>query len=97
MDALDENADQYRLMLFVSGATPRSMRAVATVRKLCEQSLVGRYELKVVDVFRDPLAAREHQIVALPTLLKLAPNPRRLFVGEMSDIAPLVAGLGLAA
>ena len=26
----------FRLLLFVSGATPRSMRAVATVRKLCE-------------------------------------------------------------
>jgi circadian clock protein KaiB len=92
-----EEADLYRLLLFVSGATPRSMRAVATVRKLCEESLVGRYELKVVDVFRDPLLARDYQIVALPTLLKLAPNPRRLFVGEMSDIAPLIAGLGLAA
>jgi circadian clock protein KaiB len=97
LDAFDEKADPYRLLLFVSGATPRSMRAVATVRKLCETSLVGRCELKVVDVFRDPLLARDYQIVALPTLLKLAPNPRRLFVGEMSDIAPLIAGLGLAA
>ena len=87
--------DEFRLRLYVSGATPRSMRAVATVRNLCEAKLTGRYSLEVFDIFRNPAAAREHQIVALPTLLKLAPAPKRLFVGDMSNTAPLAAGLGL--
>jgi circadian clock protein KaiB len=94
--ARDGNEPQFRLLLFVSGATPRSMRAVATVRKLCEKFLGGQYQLDVVDAFRDPVAARDNQIVALPTLLKLAPTPKRLFVGDMSDLTPLAAGLGLA-
>ena len=90
-----EGAAEFRLRLFVSGATPRSVRAIATVRKLCEGKLAGRYSLEVVDIYRNPAAARENQIVALPTLLKLAPTPKRLFIGDMSDTAPLAAGLGL--
>ncbi len=90
----DKSPDKLRLRLFVSGATPRSMRAVAVVRKLCEASAEG-YSLEVVDIYLNPEAARENQIVALPTLVKLAPIPRRMFVGDMSDTAPLVAGLGL--
>jgi circadian clock protein KaiB len=87
--------EDYRLLLFVSGATPRSLRAVAAVRKLCEKSLAGRYTLDVIDAFRDPVAARDHQIVVLPTLLRLSPSPRLLLVGDMSETAPLAAGLGL--
>ena len=94
--AWEGNGEPFRLLLYVSGATPRSMRAVAVVRKLCDDHLKGRYRLDVIDVFRNPEAARENQIVALPTLLRLSPRPKRLFVGGMSDAAPLAAGLGLA-
>ncbi len=88
---------EYRLRLFVSGATRRSLTAVATVRMVCEAVLAGRYSLEVIDIFRDPLSARAHQVFAVPTLLKLAPSPMRMFVGDMSDTAPLFAGLGLVA
>jgi circadian clock protein KaiB len=92
----NQSPDDFRLRLFVSGATPRSMRAIATVRKLCVRRASPRYSLEVVDIYRNPSAAREHQIVALPTLLKLAPIPKRLFIGDMSDGARLATGLGLA-
>jgi circadian clock protein KaiB len=49
----------------------------------------------VVDIYREPQEARKYQIVALPTLLKLSPAPKRLFIGDMSDIRPLSAELGL--
>jgi len=88
---------EYQLRLFVSGATRRSLKAVATVRAVCEASLAGRYSLEVIDIYVNPLSAREHQVFAVPTLLKLAPIPKRLFVGDMSDTAPLFAGLGLGA
>jgi circadian clock protein KaiB len=91
-----ESPEKLRLRLFVSGATPRSMRAIAAVRKLCETAAAEGYSLEVVDIYLNPAAARENQIVALPTLLKLAPVPKRMFIGDMSDTAPLAAGLGLA-
>ncbi len=90
-----ECPEQLRLRLFVSGATGRSMRAIAVVRKLCETAAAEGYTLEVIDIYQNPTAARENQIVALPTLLKLAPVPKRMFIGDMSDTAPLVAGLGL--
>lgn len=85
----------FDLRLFVSGATPRSMRAVAAVRRLCEASLAGRYTLEVIDIYQNPIAVRQYQIVAVPALVKLAPPPRRIFIGDMADTGPLAAGLGL--
>jgi circadian clock protein KaiB len=95
LSASTENDDCLRLRLFVSGATPRSMRAVGIVRRLCDARVAGHYTLDVIDIYRDPRAAFESQIVAVPTLLKLSPAPKRLFIGDMSDTAPLLAGLGL--
>jgi circadian clock protein KaiB len=92
----DDGSGDFQLRLFVSGATPRSLRAVAAVRRLCEASLAGRYTLDVIDIYRDPMAARQNQIVAVPTLLKMAPIPKRLFVGDMTNTAPLAVGLGLS-
>ena len=89
-------SSEYQFRLFVSGATGRSLKAVAAVRAVCEVALAGRYSLDVIDIYRDPLSAREHQVFAVPTLLKLAPDPKRMFVGDMSNTAPLLAGLGLA-
>ena len=91
----DESPARLLLRLFVSGASLRSMRAIAVVRKLCDAKAVEGYNLEVIDIYLNPAAARENQIVALPALLKLAPMPRRLFIGDMSDTALLAAGLGL--
>lgn len=95
MQAAEPEGKRYELLLFVSGASPRSLRAVAAVRTLCEQALSGCYALDVIDAFRDPDFARECQIVALPTLVRLKPAPRLLLVGDMSAARPLAVGLGL--
>jgi circadian clock protein KaiB len=67
----------YKLRLFVTGSTPRSTRAIANMRKICEENLSGRYDLEVVDVYENPDATRELQIVATPTLVKILPEPLR--------------------
>jgi circadian clock protein KaiB len=87
----------FLLSLFVSGTTARSLRAIATIRELCEKTIPGNYRLDVVDVYDDPAAARAEQIVAVPTLVMKLPLPRRLFVGDMSDTTRLLAGLGAIA
>lgn len=88
--------DRLSLRLFVGGASPRSLRAIAAVRQLCELARGGRYDLEVVDIFRDPEATRRDQIVAVPTLLRIAPVPKRLLIGDMTESSSLAAGLGLA-
>lgn len=72
------------LRLFVTGTTPRSTRAVETLRRLLEEHLPGRYALEVVDIYQRPELAREHGIVAVPTLVRLLPEPVRRVIGDLT-------------
>jgi len=83
------------LRLYVAGLTPRSLRAIENVRRICEAELRGRYRLEVVDIYETPLRAVEDQIVAIPTLIKEAPGLVRRMIGDMSETSLLRQGLGL--
>jgi circadian clock protein KaiB len=85
------------LRLYVTGMTPRSTRAITAVRSLCEELLHGRYDLEIIDVYQQPALIRNEQIVATPTLVKKGPEPQRRMIGDMSDRARLLLGLGLPA
>jgi circadian clock protein KaiB len=87
--------EKYALRLYVTGLTPRSTRAIGSVREVCEQHLAGQYELEIIDVYQQPGRITEDQIVAIPTLVRLHPRPQRFLVGDMSDRRRLLAGLGL--
>jgi circadian clock protein KaiB len=76
---------RYGLTLFVTGATPRSMRAVANVRGFCEQELQGAYELEVVDLYQVPERAQPANVIVAPTLVRDHPKPVKLLIGDMSD------------
>ena len=86
---------RYKLRLFVTGSTARSARAIANMRKICEENLHGRYDLEVVDVYEHPDATRELQIIATPTLVKILPEPLRRIIGDLSDREKVLAGLNL--
>ena len=90
-----ERPGTYVLNLYVTGITPRSQRAIQSIRKLCEEHLPGGYELRVVDLYQQPGAAREQQIVAAPTLVKKLPLPLRKIIGDMSDPGRVLVALGL--
>jgi circadian clock protein KaiB len=81
--------------LFVTGTTARSQRAIGNIRRLCEELLPDRYELDIIDVYLNPEATRDLQIVATPTLVKIQPEPLRRIVGDLSDRAKVLAGLDL--
>ncbi len=87
--------DQYVLRLFVAGATARSHQAVLRVRELCDTTLKGRVKLKVIDIYQQPGLAREHQIVATPTLIIVLPLPVRRFIGNLTTITDLFGLLDL--
>lgn len=81
------------LLLFVAGATTRSRQAILRVRTLCEAQPAGSCSLEVVDIYQLPDMARQHQIVATPTLIKEAPLPVQRFIGNFSDVTGLFAEL----
>ena len=89
--------ERYVLKLYVTGATARSLRAIANIKAICEQYLKGRYQLEVVDIYRRPELLRRDQIVAVPTLIKKLPVPLRLLVGDLSRTEQVLQGLGLVA
>ncbi len=83
------------LRLYVAGATERSRKAVLRARQLCETDLAGNFELEVIDVYQQPILARDGQIVATPTLVREFPRPVRRLIGNLSDTAGLFVGLDL--
>jgi len=92
---LEQEPEPYLLQLYVTGATPRSCRAVANLKKFCEENLEGLYQLEVVDIYQNPDLAREEQIIAAPTLIKKQPMPRKVLVGDLSDLESVKRCLGI--
>jgi circadian clock protein KaiB len=86
---------RYVLRLYVAGATERSRRAIKRARELCEVELGGNFELEVIDVFQQPILARNGQIIATPTLVKEFPPPVRRLIGNLSNGTGLFVGLQL--
>lgn len=91
-----EKRDKFVLRLYVTGFTPRSQKAIENIKKLCGEYMGDEeYELSICDIYQEPLAARNGQVVAAPTLIKELPPPLRKFIGDMSDTDKLIAGLEL--
>jgi circadian clock protein KaiB len=94
-DAAAQDNGHYVLRLYVTGNTPRAMRAVVNIRKICEEHLEGRYELEIIDIAQHPTLAEGEQIIAAPTLIKKLPQPLRRFIGDMSQTERILLGLDL--
>lgn len=91
----DAAEKRYVLRLYITGVTPQSARAIANVKKICEEHLKGRYELEVIDLYQQPQLAQGEQIIAAPTLIKKLPLPLRRIIGDMSNTERVLVGLDL--
>jgi circadian clock protein KaiB len=93
-EALAQEGDRkYVLRLYVTGTTPKSVRAIKNIRKICDEHLKGRYDLEVIDIYQQPVLAEGEQIIAVPTLVKKLPPPLRRFIGDMSNTERILLGL----
>src|SRR5271170_525990 len=77
--------EQWKLRLYVAGQTPKSIRAFANLKALCEEHLKGCYQVEVIDLLERPQLARGDQIVAIPTLVRKLPQPVRKIIGDLTD------------
>jgi circadian clock protein KaiB len=92
----DEPYDgQYQLRLFVAGNSPVSVRAINNLQKILEEHLKDRYELEIIDIHQQPEWVVAENITAVPLLIKKAPIPKRILVGDMSDTARVLRGLNV--
>ena len=90
-----EEPEVWNLRLYVAGQTPKSIRAFANLKAICEEYLHGRYRIEVIDLRKNPQLARGDQIVAIPTLVRRLPLPLRTIVGDLSNSMLLLVGLDL--
>ena len=86
---------EYVLRLFITGATPNSLRAVSNIKVICEAHLKDRYSLEIIDVYQQQSVAEKEQLIALPLLIKKQPLPERRMIGDLSDTEKVLKGLGL--
>ena len=89
------SAQKWNLRLYTAGQTPKSLAAFRNLKKVCEEHLPGRYEIEVIDLLANPRLAKDHQIVAIPTLVKKLPDPIRKIIGDLSDVERTLVGLDL--
>ena len=85
----------WKLRLYVAGQTPKSIRAFANLKVLCEEHLKGRYRIEVIDLLENPQMARGDQILAVPTLVRELPEPVRKIIGDLSNTERVLIGLAL--
>lgn len=87
---------EYRLKLFITGASPNSIRAVENIKAICSQYLAGNYQLEIIDVHQQPQLTEGENVIALPLLIKKAPGTERRMIGDMSDTKKVLQGLRIA-
>jgi circadian clock protein KaiB len=92
----DTGAEPYVLRLFITGASPNSIRAVENTKAICEQYLKDRYQLEIIDIHQQPQLAEGEDVIAVPLMIKKSPYPERRMIGDMSDTQRVLKGLGLA-
>jgi circadian clock protein KaiB len=91
----ERREEHYVLQLYVTGMTPRSMEAIASIKRICEEHLSGRYELEVIDINQQPMRAGIGQVIAAPTLVKQLPLPLRRLIGNLANEERVLIGLDL--
>jgi circadian clock protein KaiB len=92
---LQKNTNEYVLRLYITGATPNSIRALTNIKLICEAHLQNRYSLEIIDVYQQTDIAEKEQLIALPLLIKKLPLPEKRLIGDLSDTEKVLKGLGL--
>jgi circadian clock protein KaiB len=83
--AMDNEAKPRKLVLYVAGQTPKSVTAIRNLERIVAEHLAGQCEVEVIDLREQPQMAREHNIVAIPTLVRSLPVPVQKIIGDLSD------------
>ena len=94
-EAKSTKAGGYVLRLYITGASPNSVKAISNLKEICEEYLKNNYSLEIIDVYQQAALAKEEQLIALPLLVKQFPLPERRLVGDLSRKEKVLKGLGL--
>jgi len=81
---------EYRLILFIAGMNPGSIRAIENIRDICDKYLKDKYDLEVIDIYQQRHMVKERNIIAVPTLIRLFPQPEKRIIGDMLNTKKII-------
>jgi circadian clock protein KaiB len=87
--------ESWDLRLYVAGQTPKSIAAIANLKRFCAEHLEGRCTIEIIDLAKNPKLARRDQIVAIPTLVRKLPSPIRKIIGDLSNTERVLVGFDI--
>jgi circadian clock protein KaiB len=90
---METEAKKWNLRLYVAGQTPKSVTALANLKRICDEHMHGEYAVEVIDLMENPQLARRDQIVAIPTLVRELPSPLKRIIGDLSNVERVLVGL----
>ncbi len=85
----------FKLVLYICGKTSRSENAIRNLKNIITNDLDDTYDLKIIDVLKEPEKAEKEKILATPTLIKKLPPPIRRIIGDLSDKEKVLLGLNI--
>jgi circadian clock protein KaiB len=88
-------ASELRLKLFVAGDSPRAREAAANLARAVRELSEVAAHVETVDVLEHPEVADEYRVLTTPTVVRVAPAPRRRVTGDLRDTAQVLAALNL--
>jgi circadian clock protein KaiB len=94
---METEAKKWNLRLYVAGQTPKSVMALANLKRICDEHMNGAYSVEVIDLMENPQLARRDQIVAIPTLVRELPSPLKRIIGDLSNTERVLVGLDVVA
>ena len=90
-----QEPEQYLLLLYVAGASPKCITALINLKKICNEHLQGQFKIELIDLLENPKLAQNDQILAIPTLVRKLPEPIRKIIGDLSNTERVLIGLNL--
>ena len=66
--------------------------AMDNLKRICEEHLAGRCDVAVIDLLQHPALAAGDEIVAVPTLVRVSPEPVRQILGDLSNTERVLPG-----
>ncbi len=86
----------YLFRLFVVGNGLNSQQALSNLRSICREHLKGRCTMETIDVVKNFKATTKDNILITPALVLVAPLPRVVILGNLSDRKKVLVALRLS-
>jgi circadian clock protein KaiB len=93
----EASAAPWLLRVYIAGLTPSSMAAVRNAKMLQAEYLPEGSQVEIIDLLADPEAGIHDHVLAVPTVVRVRPEPVRRIVGNLNDIDKTLKVLGFAA